>query len=100
MKHRYLRSAANEFSRAVDYYLDVDPLLAKRFVREVEASLRRILTHPHAWKPLGNEFRRCRVKHFPYGLVYRVERDAIIIVLIMHLQRHPESWRNNLGSSD
>ena len=32
----------------------------------------------------------------PYGVIYAIEADHVLIVSVMHLHRHPESWRKNL----
>ncbi|HIP58812.1 MAG TPA: hypothetical protein EYH01_00115 [Campylobacterales bacterium] len=36
--------------------------------------------------------RRCLVNRFPFGLVYRIEGDTIVIVAVMHLSRKPDYW--------
>ncbi|MEJ0088247.1 MAG: type II toxin-antitoxin system RelE/ParE family toxin [Limisphaerales bacterium] len=45
---------------------------------------------------LTGEIRRCRTHRFPYGIIYTVENSEVLIVSVMHLHRHPESWRENL----
>ena len=33
---------------------------------------------------------------FPYGILYTIERDFVLIVAVMHLSREPEYWRHRL----
>ncbi|MDO8094347.1 MAG: hypothetical protein Q6360_12795 [Candidatus Brocadiales bacterium] len=36
--------------------------------------------------------RRCLLSRFPYGLIYGVDADAIIVVAVSHLHREPRYW--------
>lgn len=31
---------------------------------------------------------------FPYGIVYSLEQDEILITAVMNLRRHPDSWKS------
>ena len=33
---------------------------------------------------------------FPYGIIYAVENGEVLVISVMHLHRHPDSWRKNL----
>jgi plasmid stabilization system protein ParE len=96
MKFRLLRPAARELREAAKYYEDRVPGLGFDFLQEVRAAIRHILIHPEAWFALDEEIRRCRTHRFPYGIIYSIERDEVLIISVMHLHRHPESWRRNL----
>ena len=96
MSYRFLPPAAREVGEAARYYEEKVPGLGFDFIAEVRAAIRRILAHPEAWCPLDEQFRRCRTSRFPYGLIYSIEDDHILIVSVMHLHRHPDTWRKNL----
>lgn len=96
MTWQFLAPAAREVREAARYYEEKVPGLAFDFIAEVRAAIRRILAHPQAWCPLDEEFRRCRTSRFPYGIIYTTETDRILIVSVMHLHRHPDTWRKNL----
>ena len=96
MTFRFLPPATREVREAAQYYEEKVPGLGFDFIDEVLAAIRRIMAHPQAWHPLDDEFRRCRTSRFPYGLIYTIEADHILIVSVMHLHRHPDSWRKNL----
>ena len=55
----------------------------------------RILTHPNAWQPIDETYRRYRINRSPYGIVYRIElsSDTIVIVAFMNLSQRPDYWR-------
>ena len=40
--------------------------------------------------------RRRMLNRFPYGLLYAVEADRIIVVAVMHLHRRPGYWKDRL----
>ncbi len=40
---------------------------------------------------------RCLLNRFPYGVLYRVDIDAIRVGAVMHLNRDPKNWRLRTG---
>ena len=96
MTLRFLAPAAAEVRATTWYYEDKVPGLGFDFISEVRAALRRILANPRAWAPLDDDFRRCRTARFPYGIIYRIEGENVLVVSVMHLHRFPDSWRKNL----
>lgn len=77
---------------AIHYYNEELAGLGFRLALEVKEALDRIKKYPEAWHPLSENTRRCRVFHFPYAVVYTLSEDTILVLAIMHLKRHPESW--------
>ncbi|WP_201447887.1 type II toxin-antitoxin system RelE/ParE family toxin [Calothrix sp. PCC 7507] len=51
---------------------------------------------PQAWTQLSKNTRRCRIASFPYGIIYAIKEQQILIVAIMHLQRQPNYWTNRI----
>lgn len=82
--------AQRELFDVVAHYDDVDLALGNRFIQEVEQTLDRIEQFPQAWAPLSANSRRCRLTSFPYGVVYQILPQGIMILAIMHLQRKPD----------
>lgn len=100
MKIYSLGTADAELAEAIDYYNQQSEGLGYRFAAEVKRTIARIANHPQAWPRLSRRTRRCRTDRFPFGVVYQVREDAILVVAIMHLHRHPESWRSQLGPNE
>ena len=90
----FINSAAErEFKEAVDYYNRELPGLGFEFALEITNTVERIKKNPEAWAKLSTRSRRCIAKRFPYGIIYQICASCIVIVSIMHLHRHPDSWK-------
>jgi plasmid stabilization system protein ParE len=100
MKVEILAVAEAELAEAVSYYNAQSEGLGYEFAAEVQQTIARILRYPDAWTRLSERTRRCRTKRFPYGLVYQVRSDSVLIVAMMHLRRHPDTWRSRPGLAD
>ena len=96
MNFKLLLPAQRELRNAARYYEDRVPNLGFDFIAEVRATLARVVANPEAWHPMGGEIRRCRTHRFPYGIIYTVENGLVLVISVMHLHRHPGSWRKNL----
>ncbi len=96
MKYRFLSPAEKELMEGTLYYEKESPGLGLRFLDQVEATISLILRFPEAWRAISENHRMCRVKGFPYGLIFTKEPDGILITSVMHLSRDPESWKINI----
>ncbi len=99
MKTVVLDPALREFSAAGAHYNKESPGLGCEFADKVFRTIARVAIMPDAWPALSERTRRCITRRFPYGVIYQQREDALIIVSIMHLRRHPESWKRNLMDS-
>ncbi|MCX5644735.1 MAG: type II toxin-antitoxin system RelE/ParE family toxin [Phycisphaerae bacterium] len=98
MRVEFLDPATKELVEAIAYYNEQSEGLGYRFAAEVRRTLSRIVQYPHAWPPISKRTRRCRTIGFPYGIVYQASEDVILVAAVMHLHRHPNSWKLRLPS--
>jgi hypothetical protein len=70
MNYRLTSLVHGEIERALTYYEAAERGLGTKFLDEVEATIRRIIAMPEAWKPLSRRTRRCLLHRFPFGIVY------------------------------
>ena len=89
MRVEFLSIAEEEFAEAVDYYNDQSKGLGFEFAAEVKHTLERIIEFPNAWSPLSRRSRRCLLNRFPFGIIYQIRPDNILIVALMNIQREP-----------
>lgn len=96
MNVRVLAVAQRELDDAVVYYNQQQPGLGNAFLAETVAAIDRIRRFPRGWHPLGPELRRCLLRRFAYGVIYRVENEGVLIVALAHVHRRPEYWRTRI----
>jgi hypothetical protein len=94
--YRFTSAALTELRQAILYYEQRENGLGTIFLDEVEATVSRILQNPAAWQPLSPRTRRCRTHRFPFGLIYQIRSDEILITSVMDLRRDPASWNDLL----
>ena len=92
----FLEPAQIELEEEVKYYNDQRAGLGYEFAREVANTISRMLRYPEAWTKLSQRTRRCRTKRFPYGVIYQIRGDRLLIVGVGHLRRKPFYWRNRV----
>ena len=100
MRIEFLAAAEAELADAISYYNDQSEGLGYRFAGEVKETLGRIVRFPDAWPSLSRRTRRCRTRRFPYAVVYQVRSESILVVAIMHMRRHPDSWASRLRGGE
>ena len=97
MTVEFLEEARRDLAGAIAYYNERQQGLGGKFLAEVRRSFNQINAFPDAWQQLAPGFRRCRLRKFPYGILYyRVDADNIKIVTIADLRRDSEYWRGRL----
>lgn len=96
MAYDFHPDAKQELNDAVAYYDNISREMGDAFVAEVERALNRIEQFPEAWILLSKNTRRCRVASFPYGIIYAITKQQILIIAVMHLQRQPNYWTNRI----
>ncbi|WP_437641105.1 type II toxin-antitoxin system RelE/ParE family toxin [Sorangium sp. So ce854] len=85
--------AEREASEAFLWYAARDPSVAERFEAQVLEAFDRIAEAPEQGPEIEPGVRRLLLHRFPYGVLYAVEPDRILVLAVMHLRRRPGSWR-------
>jgi plasmid stabilization system protein ParE len=96
MKVRFLDVAQREMDDAVVWYDQQASDLGIRFLAEVHRAIRRSTAFPESCPEISPELRRCLLARFPYGLIYGIDNDTIVVVAVAHLHREPRYWLNRL----
>jgi hypothetical protein len=99
MKIEILSCAEAEFAEAVAYCNNQCPGLGYELAAEVKSTLSRIAAFPKAWPAFSHRSRRCLVNRFPYGVLYQIRKESILVLAIMHLKRDPSRWQDRLEGS-
>ena len=96
MKVRFLKPAQSELDDAFVWYETKSKGLGIQFLDEFDRAIRRISAYPHANSEIDDDLRRCLLSRFPYGIVYGIDSEIIVVVAVTHLHREPEYWTDRL----
>ena len=101
MNIEYLEPAAVELYEAIGFYNIQRQGLGLEFAKEVEDTIERIKQNPEAWTTISTskQARRCLTNRFPYGIIYQIRENTILIVAVMHLSRRPQTWQSRLSKN-
>lgn len=67
-----------------------------RFTAAFDDAVARIDTYPAMWPPDLHGTRACRLRKFPYRLVYVEELARVLVFAVAHNRRRPGYWRRRL----
>ena len=91
-----LADAEAQVSEAAIWYEQRNKASATKFVSAFRSALEKISDNPLLYQTIDNEIRRAPVAGFPYGLLYAVSDEEIIVLSCFHGRRNPERWRERL----
>ena len=92
MRVRFSSLAQRELDDAFLWYSDQAAGLGQDFLDEIDRAVRRAATYPLAFSEITLGLRRCLLKRFPYGLIYGLDDDLLIVLAVAHLHRKPRYW--------
>jgi toxin ParE1/3/4 len=52
--------------------------------------------HQIVGRVIDEDVRRCITHVFPYGILYTIEQNLILIVAVMHFSREPDYWKHRI----
>ena len=93
MRYVFHQAALTEYAEAVQFYTERRVELAQAFINAVEDAIFRLVESPTRWTIVDEDIRRCLTRKFPYGILYTIEEDFILIVAVMHCNREPGYWK-------
>lgn len=92
MRLRFLVLAQQELDDAVAWYNEQASGSGQGFLDELDRAVRRTVAFPMSCLEIEPGIRRCLLARFPYGLIYGVDRETIVVVAVAHLHREPRYW--------
>ncbi|MEP6741756.1 MAG: type II toxin-antitoxin system RelE/ParE family toxin [bacterium] len=96
MRYEFHSEALEEYQQAVNWYASKRTDLALGFVEAIEQAVARIAEAPERWRVIEEDVHRCLTRVFPYGILYTMESDYILILAITHCSREPRYWKGRL----
>lgn len=81
---------------AFEYYEAQSSGLGSEFVRAIDACLSSIGRNPQAYPLVYKQARRALMRRFPYGILYVIDQDVIVVLACFHGRRNPKTWQDRL----
>ncbi len=84
--------AIRDVQEAFDWYEGQSKGTGERLLTEIDEFVAFITQRPEGPANWRSRYRKVTLKRFPYQVVYRFERGAIIIYSVFHSSRNPSRW--------
>ena len=85
MKVIWGEAAKRDLREAISYIKRENPLAARRTARRIRLAARELEDFPAKFRPgFASNTRERVVPGLPYIIVYRVERDRVVIIALFH----------------
>jgi plasmid stabilization system protein ParE len=76
------------------------PRLGDELLDEITRAIALLKQFPESAPAIGGDYRRLLIRRFPFGMIYRIDGDEIIIVAVAHSSRKPNYWSKRLRRDD
>jgi plasmid stabilization system protein ParE len=96
MNVRFLVPAQQELDDAVTWYDQQADGLGKEFLDELDRVIRRVVTYPLSALEIEPGLRRGLLARFPYGIIFGLDGDTVVVVAVAHLHREPRYWADRV----
>jgi len=89
----FLPDAEADYQAALAWYCARSPKAAAGFETAVAEAVQDIAANPDLYGLLDDRHRRCPLRRYPYGLVYRVESADVLVIAVAHSRRSATYWQ-------
>ena len=96
MNYSFHPEAKEEFLEEINYFERCRVGLGLEFSKEIFSTIQRIIHFPSAWSKFSKNTRRCLTNRFPFGVIYQIVEEEIVIIAVMQLNREPHYWEKRL----
>jgi plasmid stabilization system protein ParE len=90
------RLAVEEARAERRYYARMSSALANRFLAELDEAIARVSANPQIWPAHHHHTRICRLRRFPFYLVFLEEPSTVLVLAVAHNNRNPGYWRRRI----
>jgi toxin ParE1/3/4 len=85
--------ARSEIAEAADWYEQQSVGLGADFLRAIEVTMSSIHHNPEQYQRIRGQTRRAVLRRFPYGVIYIVSDDEVVVLGCVHGRRDPKRWQ-------
>ncbi|HEY9363222.1 MAG TPA: type II toxin-antitoxin system RelE/ParE family toxin [Chitinophagaceae bacterium] len=84
--------AEKEAMEAYDWYNQISDELAESFQKSLESKIESLRENPFIPSYILEDYRSCKIRRFPYNIIFKVMGTQIHITAIFHSSRNPSEW--------
>ncbi|MCG3183538.1 MAG: hypothetical protein ICCCNLDF_01642 [Planctomycetes bacterium] len=84
----------NDIDEAVVWYEGKSPGLGARFEGQLNACLHKVEERPLSFQAARGSLRQARLDDFPFGVIFEVSEDLLLIYGLFHLARDRSVWES------
>lgn len=88
--------AEQDLAEAAWWYEEQRTGLGQEFLDEALATFAAIAERPFASAAVHGSLRRALLHRFPFGALYLVDGDGVVVIGVLHGSRHPYRWKSRL----
>ncbi len=89
----FLPQVEHDVQEAFDWYELQLPGLGEDFLLSADAAINAIARNPLLNAIEYKGVRKAKTKRFPFGVFYVLEKNTITVIAVIHLARHPKTWK-------
>jgi toxin ParE1/3/4 len=92
-------TAEADISDAALWYQKQEEGLGSDFLAAVDAAMKRALVNPRQFQCVRRrpDVRRVLTSRFPYRIFYILQRDAVVVIRVLHNARDDREWKQEVG---
>ncbi|PHQ33029.1 type II toxin-antitoxin system RelE/ParE family toxin [Rhodopirellula bahusiensis] len=87
-----LEGAERDYSESLAWYAKRSTGVAEDFDIELDRAFSLIDAEPTRYPKCDARHRFFLLRRFPFRVIYRIERDAVVVVAVAHGSRVPSYW--------
>lgn len=98
MDYKFIFSseAEKDIEEIIEWYLNLNKALSKRFYKELLNTKTKISRNPFAFQNRYNNIRIVFLSKFPYGIHYEVEGNIVFIYSVFHTSRKDRKFKKKI----
>jgi plasmid stabilization system protein ParE len=85
--------AEEEIFEAAEWYERRKLGLSAEFLRALDAVIAAVERSPHRFPRVHGEKRRALLRRFPYGVIFSVSDEEIVVLACTHARQNPKRWQ-------
>jgi toxin ParE2 len=97
---RYVPAAEEELLNEIGFLELRASGLGRRFYGEVRRAEDLIAQFPESGYELSPGIRKCRLRKFPFSLIYSLEKECLLILAVAHHSRRPRYWAERVNRTE